>query len=111
MLHEFHLTIHREPVGMNIPEAHEDGNHQAAVTEVGSILHLFYHHNLSVGWCYYQFRSILYVEVSDRTTVEVEYDTIYRTEHNNKAQNGILLSKVVHNIAAMATNAIAPVTS
>ncbi|CUP14008.1 Uncharacterised protein [Segatella copri] len=28
-----------------------------------------------------------------------------------KAQNGILLSKVVHNIAAMATNAIAPVTS
>ena len=69
---------------MNIPEAHEDGNHQAAVTEVGSILHLFYHHNLSVGWCYYQFRSILYVEVSDRTTVEVEHDTIYRTEHNNK---------------------------
>ncbi len=64
MLHELHFAVHREPVGMNVPEAHEDGNHQAAVVEIRRIVYFFYDHNLAVGWSHHQILGVLYVEVA-----------------------------------------------
>ena len=84
VLHEFHLSIHREPVGMNIPQAHEDGNHQALIVEVRSVIYFFYYHNLAVCRSYYELLGILYVQVANRAAVEIEHDAIYHSEDNKE---------------------------
>ena len=105
VLHELHLAIHRKPVGMYVPEAHEDGNHQSPVVEVRCILHFLYHYDLAVGRSYHEFLGIFHVQESDRASVEVEHDTIYYTEdhkecpetvsytHLNEAENRVVLLK------------------
>ena len=80
VLHEFHLSVNGEPVGVYVPKTHEDGNHQSAVVEVGRIVHLFNNHNLAICRCHHQVVGVFDIQVSYWTSVEVEYDTIYRTK-------------------------------
>ncbi len=84
MLYEFHLSVYREPVGMYVPEAHEDGNHQSLVIKVWRIIYFFYYHNLAIGRSYDELLSILYVQVADRAAIEIEHDAVNHTEDNQE---------------------------
>ena len=83
MLHELHLTIDREPVGMDIQRTHEDGDHQALVVEVGVLLSLFDHNDLSVGRGHDQFLRVA-IKIADRTTIEIERNQPRRNEDDQE---------------------------
>ena len=71
MLNKLHLTIYREPVGMDIQRTHEDAYHQSLVMEIGVLFSLFHHNNLAIGWSHDQLVGIA-IEIADRAAIEVK---------------------------------------
>ena len=70
MLDKLHLSIDREPVGMNIQGTHEDTDHEALVVEIDMLVSIFHYHNLTIGRCHHQLLCVA-IEITDRTAVEV----------------------------------------
>ena len=69
---------------MNVPQTHEDGNHQPAIVEIVVFVHFFYHDDMPVSWGHDNAVSILTAKVADRTPIEVKHYTIDGTEYNCK---------------------------
>ena len=84
MSDELHLAVDREPVGMDIYNAHEDGNHQTAVMEIFILVNLLNDNNLSVGWCHDNILGILRREMADRTTIEIHNKGISHSKDKEK---------------------------
>ena len=72
VVYEFDLSVHGEPVGMNVQWTHEDADHQTFVVEIFVFLSLFQHHNLTIGRSNHQFVCVT-VEIADRTAVEIQH--------------------------------------
>ena len=71
MLYELHLSIDREPVGMDIQRTHKDRDHESLIMKIRVLLDFLDDHNLSIGRSHHEFVGVA-VEIADRTTVEVE---------------------------------------
>ena len=73
--HRLDTAVHRIPVGMDIRDAHENGDHQPPVMEIFTLVHLFQHHNPPVGRGYHRaFRRT--VENADGTTEKIEHPPV-----------------------------------
>ena len=72
VFHQLHLTVDRKPVGMYVERTHEDGDHQSFVVKILMFLDILYHHDFTVGRCYYHMLGIA-IKIADRTTVEVKH--------------------------------------
>ena len=83
MMNELHFAVDREPVGMNVQGTHEDTNQQSLVMEIFVFLCLFNDYNLSVSRRNDKFLGVP-IEITDRTTVEVEYDEPYNSKNDDK---------------------------
>ena len=86
MMHQFHLSVNREPVGMHIKEAHEDADHHALLVEILILFHFLHHDNLAVSRSYDDvFRLVFLVKDTDRTAEEIDNNAIYDAENCYKA--------------------------
>ena len=47
--HLLDVALHRKPVGMNVGDRHENGDHQPAVMKILVFLHFLHHHYLAVS--------------------------------------------------------------
>lgn len=77
VMHEFHAPIHREPVGVNIKETHEDAYHEPAIVKIFVFFYLFYNHHFAVGRSHDNIVGVVVREISDGTSVKICGYTIY----------------------------------
>ena len=75
VFHQPYGSVHRNPVGMYVGQAHEYGNHQSAVMEIFVFVHLFYHDDFTVGRSYDNVFRVPF-ETSDRASEEIDYDKV-----------------------------------
>lgn len=86
MAHHLDVAIDGEPVGMDIGDTHEDGNHEPSVVEVLVLLHFLDDHHLAVGRRDHRVLRFA-VEQADGTAEEVDDDgTEYRRDGANDVE-------------------------
>ena len=84
MLHLFYYTVNREPIGMNIEETHEDAHHDALLLEILILKDLLNHYHLTVSRSHDKVIRLICTEQTYRATEEVQHNTPYCTEDDNK---------------------------
>ena len=85
MLDRLDMAVNRKPVGMDIKQRHENGNHNPFVMEILVFLYFLKYYYLSVGWSNDQSFSVS-VEEADGTPKEVDHNGI---DNDCQSQNGI----------------------
>ena len=70
---------------MNVEKAHEDAHHDSALMEVFVLLHFLNHHDATVSRGNNDILRVLFSEIADRATEEINYYTIYCREYKSKA--------------------------
>ena len=85
MLDRLDMSVNRKPVGMDIKQRHENGNHNPFVMEILVFLYFLKYYYLSVGWSNDQSFSVS-VEEADGTPKEVDHNGI---DNDCQSQNGI----------------------
>ena len=84
VLHHLHLTIHGEPVGMYVEEAHKDTYHDAFPMEILVLLHLFYHYHPAISRRHHEVVGVIGTKQAYRTAEKVEHNAPYRTKNHGK---------------------------
>ena len=82
--YKLYFSVYREPIDMNIPQTHEDGDEKPAIMKVFVLFYFFNHDNTSVCWCDDKISCIFNIEKSRRTPVEIEYDSIANTKYGKE---------------------------
>ena len=84
MFHELNSSVYWKPIGMHIPKAHKDRNHNTAFMEILVFFHFFYHNDMSVGWSNNNLFGIFSTKIANRTAIEVQNNAIDCSKNRNE---------------------------